>query len=123
MKEHGALTLGNVLEELNKYYSYLNVTDVHGNGICNPHSYRGIYEHVAFEPTTDAAQVGEVINMIKDNVLNLPFYGYKGGEFTMTTDSFAWISFYGMTNGNGLITGIEQHDEYTIHIVTSSVDW
>lgn len=50
-------------------------------GFCCPHSYRGSYECLAFEPYEDAS-VGAMLTLAT-SALGQIFYGYKGGEYRM----------------------------------------
>ena len=62
-------------------------------GFNNPHSYRGYYDNLAFEPEQEVS----VKQMLKDAeyALNNTFQGYKGGDFTMTKDTPVWLAYYG----------------------------
>lgn len=63
--------------------------------IENPHSYRGYYEDLAFEPTPVAVStVADVLTMVT-SALGATFEGYKGGDFTMSDDTPLWVSCYG----------------------------
>ena len=63
------------------------------HGFTNPHSYRGYYEQLAFEP----AQNVTVDRMLADArfALDATFEGYKGGDFTMTEDTDCWLATWG----------------------------
>ncbi len=63
-------------------------------GFCNPHSYRGDYAQVAFEPTTgvSVAEMLESCNKALENV----FTGWKGGEFTYDLFTQCWLSQVGI---------------------------
>ena len=62
-------------------------------------SYRGYYEDLAFEPTTES-QV-EVVKTADDLLrlcnwaLDRDFPGYKGGSYTMSADTPLWVSPHG----------------------------
>jgi len=60
-----------------------------------PHSYRGYYDELAFEPCEDIS-VGELLKIAKD-CIGKTFTGYKGGEYTMTRHAPIWLSQYGTT--------------------------
>lgn len=66
-------------------------------GFGKPHSYRGIYEDLAFEPVENVT-IGEMLRDAK-YALGKTFYGYKGGEYTMHEYSDVWISPYGEGGG------------------------
>lgn len=73
------------------------------NGICNPHSYRGWYERLAFEDG-GVMTVGDCVGFAKSAVGNV-FIGWKGGEFLMTLDTLVYSASRGST-------GEEIDDEY-----------
>lgn len=64
-------------------------------GIGRPHSYRGEYSQVAFEPTKDVP----VLDMLATAraALGARFTGYKGGEFVMHSDTLCYLTRYGQT--------------------------
>ena len=62
-------------------------------GFKNPHSYRGYYHDLAFEPALNVT-VGEMLEAAR-SALGQTFEGYKGGEFTMTESTDVWIACYG----------------------------
>ncbi len=83
---------------LGKLISILKVMDpneVMPNGFNNPHSYRGYYEQLAFEPAMNV----KVRDMLKDaeDSLGKTFTGYKGGQFKMESYTDIWIANYGST--------------------------
>ena len=51
------------------------------NGFSEPHSYRGIYADLAFEPTPNT-RVSEMLAAARSAV-DSTFTGWKGGEFVM----------------------------------------
>lgn len=57
-------------------------------------SYRGHYEDLAFEPTTQARRVEHVLADAL-NARGASFEGYKGGRFTMTSLTPLWVARYG----------------------------
>ncbi|MET9480956.1 hypothetical protein [Streptomyces sp. NPDC006638] len=69
-------------------------------GFCNPHSYRGYYRELAFEPTPNVT-VGE---MLADAVSarGETFEGWKGGDFTMDGGTDCWLSLEGYASGETL---------------------
>ena len=63
------------------------------NGLGNPHSWRGSYRELAFEPigtTTIDHMLGEA-----RSALNNTYEGWKGGEFYMDEDTSINIDFEG----------------------------
>lgn len=65
------------------------------NGFHNPHSYRGFYECLAFEPKTTAV-VGEMLKCAKE-ALGATYVGYKGGEFKMGPYTDVYLANWGET--------------------------
>lgn len=63
------------------------------SGFTNPHSYRGYYDDLAFEPASNVT----VAAMLADaqSALGATYEGYKGGEFTMNQHTDCWLAFYG----------------------------
>ena len=64
-------------------------------GFSSPHSYRGYYEELAFEPEENIS-VGEMLEIAK-KCIGEKFYGYKGGEFIMDEYSDVWLAEWGYT--------------------------
>ena len=64
-------------------------------GFNEPHSYRGYYEQVSFEPCDDTT-VGEMLDCVKESH-NSTYTGYKGGQFKMTDGKECYLAFYGST--------------------------
>lgn len=62
-------------------------------GFDSPHSYRGDYYCLAFEPAENIS-VAEMLKCAKE-ALNSTFDGYKGGEFEMTEYTDVYLATYG----------------------------
>lgn len=62
-------------------------------GFAKPHSYRGYYEELAFEPAVNVT-VESMLACAKDAVGRI-FIGYKGGEYTMTEYTDVWLANWG----------------------------
>lgn len=72
------------------------------DGFGNPHSHRGNYEDLAFEPmTTTIRAMLEVACLARGAC----YIGYKGGTYTMHGDSDVYISFEGSC-GSPLTKGL-----------------
>jgi hypothetical protein len=69
------------------------------NGLGKPHSWRGSYWEVAFEPVGKTT-FGE---MLKDaeNALGNTYTGWKGGEFVMTSETEVNVDREGVYSGGG----------------------
>jgi hypothetical protein len=64
-------------------------------GFHNPHSYRGYYDCVAFEPLENTT-VGEMLEVAKE-ALGSTYQGYKGGDFTMSEYTDVYLAEWGKT--------------------------
>ena len=62
-------------------------------GFRNPHSYRGFYEGIAFEPANKIS-VEEMLASAKD-ALGKTFQGWKGGDYIMGEHTPVYIGEYG----------------------------
>lgn len=67
------------------------------HGFTHPHSYRGYYEQLAFEPAKNVT-IGEMLADAQA-ALGGTFWGYKGGDYEMTADTDCWIANQGSANG------------------------
>ncbi len=67
-------------------------------GLKNPHSYRGDYEQLAFEPCGEMT-VADVIEVIEEGLLDT-HAGYKGGAYKMSEDSDVFVAFEGCTGSS-----------------------
>lgn len=61
-------------------------------GLGKPHSYRGYFDQLAFEPVKDVT----VAAMLKDaeESVGKTFEGYKGGDYTMSLHTDVWLAKY-----------------------------
>lgn len=83
------MQLSELIEELKKH----DPNKIVEKGFHNPHSYRGYYSELAFEPAANV-KVGLMLQLAKD-ALNQTFEGYKGGDFTMKEHSDVYIANWG----------------------------
>ena len=69
-------------------------------GFKNPHSYRGYYEDLAFEPAENVA----VAEMLKaaESAVGQTFEGYKGGTFKMNEHTRCWLAYCGACSDDTL---------------------
>jgi len=67
-------------------------------GFKNPHSYRGYYEQLAFEPIRQKQSVEDALAVIRP-CLGSTFQGYKGGDFKMADYTECWFAEYGTSGG------------------------
>ena len=85
------MTLGELIAALEKLNPELEVP----LGFGEPHSYRGDYYDLAFEPKRNVT-VGEMLADAK-SALGTTYQGYKGGDFTMNEWTTCWLAEYGST--------------------------
>ena len=83
------------LNELIEWLEAQNQTIVCPIGFHRPHSYRGYYEDVAFEPKADVT-VAEMLASAK-SALGQTFYGWKGGEYECLGSERVWLAWQGCT--------------------------
>lgn len=67
------------------------------HGFNNPHSFRGYYDELAFEPAENVT----ISSMLADAryALGRTFEGYKGGDYEMDEYTDCWISQWGTSYG------------------------
>jgi len=68
-------------------------------GFAKPHSYRGYYDDLAFEPAKNVT-VRSMLACARD-ALDRTFTGYKGGEYKMGEYTDVWLAEYSHT-GEGI---------------------
>lgn len=83
------MSLRDIIEILKKE----DPTKVVKHGFDSPHSYRGYYEDLAFEPAENVT-VASMLELA-EGCIGRVFEGYKGGEYTMGEHSTVWLSQYG----------------------------
>jgi hypothetical protein len=88
-KDFAIASLGEVISHLEKLPRDMIVS----NGFGNPHSYRGIYADLAFEPKSNTT-VGKMLDEAKTAVGEV-YEGYKGGNFEMGLYSDCWLAEFG----------------------------
>jgi hypothetical protein len=93
------LTLGEVIARLELEDPGRRLAD----GFANPHSYRGYYDQLAFEPAS-AVLVDDMLGAAR-SALGSTYQGWKGGDYMMTADTDCWIAVEGLSAG-GWITGV-----------------
>ena len=67
------------------------------HGFHNPHSYRGDYYDLAFEPAENIT-VADMLEAARSAV-GATYEGWKGGEFRMTEADWCWLSEEGSASG------------------------
>ena len=87
----GNVTLGALI----RYLESLPPDQSVAEGFGHPHSYRGYYEDLAFEPVSGTT-VQEMLDAAR-SAFGKTFHGYKGGEFVMGENTDCWLAPYGTT--------------------------
>ena len=90
------VTLGNMIAELIKVAADTPVEFSHGHSPGTPHSYRGYYSDLSFEPGSDPITAGDLLKVCT-TALGTTFKGYKGGDFRMGPNTPLWAATYGCT--------------------------
>lgn len=83
------LTLGKLIAALEKMAPESLV-----RGLVNPHSYRGYYSDLAFEPQAESVTAAALLADCR-NAMGRVFQGYKGGDYVMGETTPMWVSDYG----------------------------
>lgn len=93
------MTLGELINTLKTYPEHHIVL----HGFRKPHSYRGYYDQLAFEPITDGSPttVGEMLKAA-EYANGRTFEGWKGDQFYMDLDTTVWIALEGTTNADDI---------------------
>lgn len=87
-------------------------------GIINPHSYRGYYSDLAFEPVDHPTTVDEVLEAA-DRVLDTELDGWKGGDFLMHEGVPLWVAYEGKTGD--AVMSVSLPDDHTVRLFTKSI--
>ena len=82
------LTLGKLIDRLAALSPEICVC------LGTPNSYRGYYDDLSFEPTTQAIPAREALALCK-GAMGEVFQGYKGGDYQMGRNTPIWIADYG----------------------------
>lgn len=88
-RSQSQVTLGKLIETLESLDPNRLI-----QGIVEPHSYRGYYSDLSFEPTAEMQTVESALRIAKE-CLGEKFIGYKGGDFYMIKNTPLWIAHYG----------------------------
>jgi hypothetical protein len=82
------MTLGELIAALEAMPADLVIA-----GLTKPHSYRGYYCDLAFEPC-EKTTAGELLELCR-GAMGRVFTGYKGGDYTMGENTPVWVANYG----------------------------
>lgn len=82
-------------------------------GFNRPHSYRGYYEQLSFEPAENIRLKDMLDLAIAAN--GATYEGWKGGSYTMDLDTTVWIASEGCTSPHDEDDGLtEAHLEFIL---------
>jgi hypothetical protein len=112
-READGMTLGQLIEALEAMPRDARIE------LGEPNSYRGYYEDLSFEPTSETRTVAEALEMIRSECMGQVFYGYKGGEYVMGAKTPIWLAAYGCTGPR--IVGIDATGD-VIKMITRDED-
>lgn len=83
------------LKELIAFLEKQNPAQVVPVGFHRPHSYRGYYDQLAFEPKRSVT-IGSMLKCAQQ-AIGQTFEGYKGGDYTMGEHTDVYLAEYGST--------------------------
>lgn len=91
------ITLGN----LKKLLYVLPDNECLCYGFRNTHSYRGMYNCVAFEPSSHLVEISEMRNCVEEALTRM-YTGWKGGDYTYDSETPVFFAEEGtMEEGAG----------------------
>lgn len=94
------MTLGELIAALEEALETADPEMVVPVGFANPHSYRGYYDELAFEPVAGVT-VGSMLACAK-GALGSMYQGWKGGEYVMGEHTNVWLSKEGAWSGESI---------------------
>lgn len=89
------MTLGELIAALEQ----LPADHVAIRGFHYPHSYRGHYEQLAFEPFSDVP-FGEMLAFAR-HAVDTGYGGWEGGWYEMTSNTIVHLAYHGESNESG----------------------
>jgi hypothetical protein len=110
--------LGDLQEILIGLPAHYEVLTCDGYGLDRPHSYRGYYDHLAFEPAKTVSDVSKLLDQVTVSLTHL-YEGYKGGLFAMKTYTPIWISHFGESSGDRIVGFEVDHTAAKLNILLS----
>ena len=85
-------------------------------GFGNPHSYRGYYDQLCFEPVLDTT-VGDMLEAARSSV-GKTFTGWKGGDYTMNPYTECYLN----RQGHCMIDGEDALTKDVLKMMLSTID-
>lgn len=92
MQYEDGMLLGEVIKRLEEIENKAAVLPL---GLARPHSYRGYYECLAFEPTKNVTAADMLVSARA--AIDETYEGWKGGDFKMGLNTECYWSFVGDT--------------------------
>lgn len=122
-RESGIITLGALIDALSKrprdHHVRFDFGALVPRGVA---SYRGYYSDLAIGHDDEWAKP-RTLGLLLDDLtaaVGKTFYGYKGGEYTMTRYTVVWAANYGQSDQTAIV-GVTGNDYQTV-LVTKWVD-
>lgn len=117
-RTHYHLTLGKLIFALNAKCDeadpwHVEFSDT-GGYPCAPQSYRGYYEDLAFEERTDGRLSVKALHGICVATLGTTITGYKGGDYTVDSDTVLWRSAWGEASDEAIVGVHADHTRLTL---------
>jgi hypothetical protein len=106
------LSLGAVIQRLRREDPERKVA----YGFGNPHSYRGYYQELCFEPVLDTT-VGAMLEAAESSV-GKTFTGWKGGDFTMGLYTDCYLNF----QGHCMLDGEDALSEDALNMMLATIE-
>ena len=119
------MKLGHLLNELESFYEYKTIK-LKSDYVLLPkyHSYRGCYNQLAIDYTFVPGEEEITIKQLKDTLYEAledgVMEGYKGGEYSIDTDTKVVIAGYGESSGLYIAEFIEFEDH--VYLATADMD-
>lgn len=82
-----------------------------------PHSYRGYYDELAFQPPTRRLPANKVAAIVRD-VYGQSFEGWKGGQYTYGDLTPVWIATKGTDYNSGRLAGPTDDGQWVVMVET-----
>lgn len=96
------LTLGQLIKILESLPEHFPIKFNDDTYPSNPHSYRGYYSDLAFEPDSKEIIAKDFLKLCQESLGEI-FTGYKGGDFIMNADTPLWKADEGCCGGEAIV--------------------
>ena len=101
------MTLGQFIDRLSQLPSDSEVV-----AFESPHSFRGYYCDLAFEPIGGKMTVSKALEFARSAMGEI-FEGYKGGEYQMGRNTPIWLAFEGSSNNAQQILAVNDDGTFS----------